>query len=184
MPVRWLSRTDRLVGWLFQSRSLTGAWILRRTICLDNELNRKDHSCCSTYWAPIEWRSKVVHAQVLCNIPSRGNLHTGYSCCCVLQISYHIPSTTVKVMEAHEGEHPSTIVVYVFEHITKNGWMWVIKVSFSQARVGFMDQSCSESPQFVTTEWDIRSPSFRRSSLLPATYPIILRFILHHIVHL
>jgi len=91
---------------------------------------------------------------------------------------------TFKVMEAYEGEHLSNILVYEFEHITKKGGMCVIKVSFSQAQVGFMDQRCSETPQFVMPEWDIRSPSYRRQSLLPATYSIILRFILHHIVHL
>jgi len=67
------------------------------------------------------------------NIPSRANLHTGYSSCWVLEISYHIPSTTVKVMGAHEGEHLSNIIVYAFEHIyKKKGGMCVIKVSFSQ----------------------------------------------------
>ena len=53
----------------------------------------------------------------MCNIPSRANLYTGYSSCWVLEISYYIPSTTVKVMGAHEGEHLSNILVYAFEHI-------------------------------------------------------------------
>ena len=47
-----------------------------------------------------------------------------------------------------------------------------------------MDQRCSETPQFVTTELHIRSPSFRQRSLLPGTCSTVLRFILHHIVHL
>jgi hypothetical protein len=38
---------------------------------------------------------------------------------------------TCKVMEAYEGEHLSHILVYEFEHITKKGGMYVIKVSFS-----------------------------------------------------
>ena len=75
---------------------------------------------------------------------------------------------TFKLMEAYEGEHLSNILVYEFEHITNIGRMCEIKVSFSQAQVGFMDQRCSETPQFVTTERDIRSPSYRRSSLQPA----------------
>jgi len=66
------------------------------------------------------------------NIPSRANLHTGYSSCWVLEISYHIPSRNVKVMGAHESEHLSNILVYESVHITKKGGMLVIKVSFSQ----------------------------------------------------
>jgi len=49
-----------------------------------------------------------------------------------LQISYHIPFMTRKVMEAYEGEHLSITLVYEFEHISKKGRMCVIKVSFSQ----------------------------------------------------
>jgi hypothetical protein len=49
-----------------------------------------------------------------------------------LEISSHIPSMTCKVMEVYEGKHLSHILVYEFEHITKNGGMCVIKVSFSQ----------------------------------------------------
>ena len=48
-----------------------------------------------------------------------------------LEISYHIPSLTCKVIDAYEGEHLSNILVYEFEHITKKGGMCVIKVSFS-----------------------------------------------------
>ena len=61
--------------------------------------------------------------------------------------------------------------------------MW-LRFLFLKARVGFMDPRCSETGQFLTTEWDIRSPSFCRRSLLPATYSTILWFILHHIIHL
>ena len=66
------------------------------------------------------------------NIPSRANLHTGYSSCWVLEISYHIPSRNIKVMGAHEREHLSNILVYESVHITKKGGMLVIKVSLSQ----------------------------------------------------
>jgi len=74
----------------------------------------------------------------MCIIPSSANLHTGYSSCWVLEISYHIPSTTIKVMGAHEGEHLSTILVYEFKHITKKGGMCVIKVSVSQGPGWFL----------------------------------------------
>jgi len=49
-----------------------------------------------------------------------------------LEISYHIPSMTCKVIDVYEGEHLSNILVYEFEHITKKGGMCVIEVSFSQ----------------------------------------------------
>ena len=39
---------------------------------------------------------------------------------------------TCKVMEPYEVEHLSHILVYEFEHITKEGGICVIKVSFSQ----------------------------------------------------
>ena len=72
-----------------------------------------------------------------------------------LEISYHIPSMPVKVMEARECEHLSTILVYESRHITNKGGMCVIKVSSSQARVGLRGQRISETPQIMTTEWDI-----------------------------
>jgi len=142
------------------------------------------HSCCSTYTSPLEWEWNVVHTQHMCNIPSCTNHHSGHSSCWVLEISYHIPFTTAKVMEAHEGEHLFIILVYEFQHKSKKAGMCVIKVSFSQARIGFIDQRCGETPQFLTTEWDVGSSSFRWRSLLPATYSTIHRYILDHIVHL
>jgi hypothetical protein len=66
----------------------------------------------------------------------------------------------VKVLEAHECVYPINILVYEFEHITKEGGMWVIKVLVAQARVGLVDHRCSETPQFVTTAWGIRTASF------------------------
>jgi hypothetical protein len=57
-----------------------------------------------------------------------------------LEISYHIPSMTYKVMEAYEGEHQSHMLVYEFEHITKKGRMCVIKVALSQG-LGWFDES-------------------------------------------
>ena len=49
-----------------------------------------------------------------------------------LEISYHNPSMTCKVIDAYEGEHLSNILVYEFEHITKKDSMCVIKISFAQ----------------------------------------------------
>jgi len=49
-----------------------------------------------------------------------------------LEISYHIPSMTCKVIDGYEDEHLSNILVYEFEHVTKKGGLCVIKVSFSQ----------------------------------------------------
>jgi len=69
-----------------------------------------------------------------------------------LEISYHIPSITCKIIDAYKGEHLSNILVYQFKHITKKGGMGVIKVSFLKTQIGFMDQRCSETPQIVTTE--------------------------------
>ena len=54
-----------------------------------------------------------------------------------LEISYHIPSMTCKVIDVYEGEHLSNILVYEFEHITKQGGMCVIMVSFSQGQGWF-----------------------------------------------
>jgi len=56
--------------------------------------------------------------------------------------------------EPNKGEHLSKFLVYEFKHITKKGRMWVIMMSFSQP--GFMDQRCSETPQFKTNMMDIR----------------------------
>jgi len=49
-----------------------------------------------------------------------------------LEISYHIPSMTCKVMEADEDEHLSNSLVYDFDHIIRKGVMCEIEVSFSQ----------------------------------------------------
>jgi hypothetical protein len=48
-----------------------------------------------------------------------------------LEISYHLRSMTIKVIDTYEGKHVSNIPVYEFEHITKKGGMCVITVSFS-----------------------------------------------------
>lgn len=53
------------------------------------------------------------------------NHDTGYSSCSVLERSYHIPFTTNKVIEPHEGKHLFNILLNAFEHITKTGGMFV-----------------------------------------------------------
>jgi hypothetical protein len=49
-----------------------------------------------------------------------------------LEISYHIPCVTCKVIDTYEGEHQSNIIVYEFEHIRQKGGMCVSQVSLSQ----------------------------------------------------
>jgi len=56
--------------------------------------------------------------------------------------------------EPNKGELLSKFLVYESEHITKKGRMCVIMIYFSQP--GFMDQRCSETPEFVTNKMDIR----------------------------
>ena len=56
--------------------------------------------------------------------------------------------------EPNKGELPSKFLSYEFENITNKGRMCVIMFSFSQS--GFMNQRCSETPQFVTNKMDIR----------------------------
>ena len=48
------------------------------------------------------------------------------------EILYHIPWITCKVMEAYEDEHLLNNSVYEFQHMTKSGRIYMIKVSFSQ----------------------------------------------------
>jgi hypothetical protein len=119
----------------------------------------------------------------LCNIPSCTNLHTRYSSCWVLEISYHIPSMVWKVINAYNSMHLSNILVYQFEYITTKWRKCMLKVSFSQARVFSIDQWSGEWPHFMLIEWDIRCPSFCRRSQLPATYSTIFWFVLHYIMY-
>jgi hypothetical protein len=59
---------------------------------------------------------------------------------------------TCKVIDMYEGEHLSNILVYEYNHLTKKGGMCEIKVSFHKSLIGFMDQSCSETPLIMATE--------------------------------
>jgi len=56
--------------------------------------------------------------------------------------------------EPNKGELLSKFLVYEFEHTTKKGRVYVIMISFSQP--DFMDQRCSETPQFKTNKMDMR----------------------------
>jgi hypothetical protein len=56
--------------------------------------------------------------------------------------------------EPNKGELLFKFLVYEFKHRTKKGRMCVTLISFSQP--GFVDQRCSETPQFVTSKMDIR----------------------------
>ena len=60
--------------------------------------------------------------------------------------------------EPNKGELLCKFLIYEFEHIPKKDRMCVIINSFSQP--GFMDQRCSETPQFVTNKMDIRGVHF------------------------
>jgi len=60
---------------------------------------------------------------------------------------------TFTVMEPYNGEHLSKILVYQKEHRTEKGKLGLIEVSISQE--GFVDQSCIETPPFMTTWRDI-----------------------------
>jgi len=56
-----------------------------------------------------------------------------------LEISYHLPSMSCKVMEAYKGKQLSNSLVYEFEHKTRIGGMCVINVCFSQ--LGWLHRS-------------------------------------------
>jgi len=56
--------------------------------------------------------------------------------------------------EQNKGELVSKFLEYEFENITKKGRMCVTMIPFSQP--GFMDQRCSETPQFGTNKMNIR----------------------------
>ena len=87
-------------------------------------------------------------------MPSHANLPTGYSSCWFPGDIMLNPFYNLYSHEPNKGELLSKFLVYEFEHITKKGRMCVTMISFSQP--GFMDQRCSETPQFGTNKMDIR----------------------------
>jgi len=87
-------------------------------------------------------------------MPSHANLPTGYSSCWFPGDIMLNPFYDLYSHEPNKGELLSKFLVYEFEHITKKGRMCVTMISFSQP--GFMDQRCSETPQFGTNKMDIR----------------------------
>jgi len=54
----------------------------------------------------------------------------------------------------NKGELLFKFLVYELDHIIKTRRMYLTMISFSQP--AFMDQRCSESPQFVTNKMDMR----------------------------
>jgi len=70
-------------------------------------------------------------------MPSHANLSTGYSSCCFSGDIMSYPFYDLYSYELNKGELLSKILVYEFKHITKNGRMCVIMISFSQ--LGFME---------------------------------------------
>ena len=68
------------------------------------------------------------------------------------------PFYNIFCYEPNKVELQSEILAYQFEHITKNGWMFVIMISFL-CRISW-NQRCSETPQFVTNKMDIRGFHF------------------------
>jgi len=80
--------------------------------------------------------------------------------------------------EPKKGEILSKIVVYEFEHRTKKGRMCVIVNSFSQ--LGFMGSKVQWHTLVHNKEDGYKRPSFRRRSLLPPLFSLILRFIWNH----
>jgi hypothetical protein len=100
-----------------------------------------------------------------------------------LEILYDVPSMTCNIMEAYKGDHLSNIVVYESENKQSNmGWVRIRSLFLSRAC--FMQQRWSETPQIVTTEWHISSPSFRWRLLLPTIFLITVWFILYYFPHL
>jgi len=62
MPAQWSSRTDRLLGWFFQSRSLTGGSILMRQRSLHNAVEKKAITVAAQLTRPhIEWSAGCTH---------------------------------------------------------------------------------------------------------------------------
>ena len=49
-----------------------------------------------------------------------------------LEISYHIPSMTSRVMEAYEGDHLSSIPLHEINHVTQTSGICVINLFFCQ----------------------------------------------------
>ena len=89
-------------------------------------------------------------------MPSHANLPTGYSSCCFPGYIMSYPLHELYSYELNKGELPSKIVVYKFDHKTKNGRTCVLWFLFLSQ--DSWDQGWSETPQSVTNKMDIRGP--------------------------
>ena len=136
MPAQYSPRTDRVVGYLLQKRSLTSGWILRGQHRSRKVLNRMQSLLLLDWHGLILNEVKVVHTHFECIMPSCANLPTGHSSCRVPGdiVWYHFYDFYRH--EPNKGMLLSEIVVYEFEHMAMKGGMCVIAISFSQP--GFM----------------------------------------------
>jgi len=132
MPAEWSLRTNRIVisvtilDWSMDSKE-------NNDVKTRSSIGSK-HCCCSTHRPPIQWgRRSYMHQLCVISLVMLTFIQD-IVLVWFLEISYHIPSMTCKVMEIYGGEHLTNTLVYEFEHITKQGGMWVIKVPFSQPR--------------------------------------------------
>jgi len=110
-------------------------------------------------------------------MPSRANLPTGYSSCWVPGDIMSNPFDDLYSHEPNKGELRYKILLYEFEHMTKEGGMCVSMIFFL-SRVSW-DQRCSDTPQSVTKKMDIRGLHsteghcyFQYSQLYPASFEI------------
>jgi len=79
---------------------------------------------------------QVIQYHFECKMPSRANLPTEDGPCWVSGEIKSYPCCDHYCHEPNKGELLFKILVYEFEHMTKNGRMCVIMISFSQP--GFM----------------------------------------------
>jgi hypothetical protein len=87
-------------------------------------------------------------------MPSHANHLTRYSSCWFPDDIMANPVDDLDCDEPNKGELQSKFLTYEFEHVAKIDRMYVIMIAFCQQ--GFLDQRCSETPQFVTIMMVIR----------------------------
>jgi len=172
MPAQYSPRTDRVVGYLLQKRSLTSGWILRGQHRSRKVLNRMQSLLLLDWHGLILNEVKVVHTHFECIMPSCANLPTGYSSCWVPGHIMSYPFHDFYSHELNKVELLSKILVYIVGHMTKNSGMCVIMISVSQPG------SMGSKVQWNTTVRDksdaYKRPSFLRRSLLPWILPTVL----------
>jgi len=75
---------------------------------------------------------QVIQTHFECKMPTRANLPTGYSSCCIAADIMSYPFYDLYGHDLNKGELLSMILLYELEHITKKGGKCVIMISFSQ----------------------------------------------------